>query len=176
MKTITLHQPWASLVALGVKTIETRSWSTTYRGPLAIHAAQRDPSVFEVGDFYVGREDIGAPWWLYGEHGVWPMPFGSVIATCELVDVIPMFVEWGDYFERAPIGALGEGPMLYVGDLPGLQIVTPIDTHAGRTEGVEEQRPYGDFAPGRFAWILEKIEPIDPVAARGRQGLWEWDR
>ena len=41
MKVLTLHQPWASLVALGVKTIETRSWSTQYRGPLAIHAAAK---------------------------------------------------------------------------------------------------------------------------------------
>ena len=41
MKALSLWQPWASLVALRVKTIETRSWSTSYRGPLAIHAAKR---------------------------------------------------------------------------------------------------------------------------------------
>ncbi len=40
MKAITLCQPWAGLVAAGVKTIETRTWSTDYRGPLAIHAAK----------------------------------------------------------------------------------------------------------------------------------------
>ena len=27
MKALTLHQPWASLIAHGVKTIETRSWA-----------------------------------------------------------------------------------------------------------------------------------------------------
>lgn len=32
MKVLTLRQPRASLVALGVKTIETRSWRTQYRG------------------------------------------------------------------------------------------------------------------------------------------------
>lgn len=41
MKALTLHQPWASLIAAGVKTIETRSWSTRYRGPLAVHAGKR---------------------------------------------------------------------------------------------------------------------------------------
>lgn len=41
MKAITLWQPYATLVALGVKTIETRSWSTDYRGDLLIHAARR---------------------------------------------------------------------------------------------------------------------------------------
>lgn len=41
MKAISLWQPWASLVVLGEKKIETRSWDTAYRGPLLIHAAQR---------------------------------------------------------------------------------------------------------------------------------------
>lgn len=40
MKAITLTQPWATLVAIGAKRIETRSWATRYRGPLAIHAAK----------------------------------------------------------------------------------------------------------------------------------------
>jgi activating signal cointegrator 1 len=43
MKALTLTQPWASLVALGEKRIETRSWSTNYTGLLAIHAAKSFP-------------------------------------------------------------------------------------------------------------------------------------
>lgn len=41
MKAISLWQPWASLVAEGHKTFETRSWSTNYRGPLLICAAKK---------------------------------------------------------------------------------------------------------------------------------------
>ena len=41
IKAITLHQPFASLVAWGEKTIETRSWSTKHRGLLAIHSAKK---------------------------------------------------------------------------------------------------------------------------------------
>ena len=40
MKVLTLTQPWATLVAIGAKHIETRSWATSYRGPLAIHAGK----------------------------------------------------------------------------------------------------------------------------------------
>ena len=40
MKALTLTQPWATLVAMGAKRIETRSWTTNYRGPLAIHAGK----------------------------------------------------------------------------------------------------------------------------------------
>lgn len=43
MKAITLWQPWASLIAIGAKKYETRSWKTNYRGPIAIHAAKKDP-------------------------------------------------------------------------------------------------------------------------------------
>ena len=41
MKTITIWQPWASLLVSGQKEYETRSWATAYRGPIAIHAAKR---------------------------------------------------------------------------------------------------------------------------------------
>ena len=41
MPAITLHQPWASLIAQGIKQFETRSWGTTYRGKLAIHAGKK---------------------------------------------------------------------------------------------------------------------------------------
>lgn len=41
MKVISLLQPWATLVVIGAKQIETRSWNTKYRGPLLIHASSR---------------------------------------------------------------------------------------------------------------------------------------
>ncbi|MBU1271870.1 MAG: ASCH domain-containing protein [Alphaproteobacteria bacterium] len=40
MKAISLWQPWASLMAAGVKRHETRHWATAYRGPIAIQAAK----------------------------------------------------------------------------------------------------------------------------------------
>ena len=41
MKAISLWQPWASAMALGWKRNDTRSWRTSYRGPLLIHAAKK---------------------------------------------------------------------------------------------------------------------------------------
>jgi activating signal cointegrator 1 len=40
MLALTLRQPWASLVAIGAKRLETRSWATKYRGDLAIHSSK----------------------------------------------------------------------------------------------------------------------------------------
>ena len=41
MKAISLHQPWASMIASGDKTIETRWWRTHYRGDLLICSTKR---------------------------------------------------------------------------------------------------------------------------------------
>ena len=38
MKAITLKQPWATLVAEGIKKYEFRTWKTNYRGIVLIHA------------------------------------------------------------------------------------------------------------------------------------------
>ena len=40
MKALSLKQPWAELVASGRKTVETRRWTTKYRGPLLIVASK----------------------------------------------------------------------------------------------------------------------------------------
>jgi len=92
MKALTLWQPWATLVAIGAKKIETRSWNTSYRGPLAIHAAKR-----------VNKEDLQlcfqepffecltrAGYRLIAHHLFKGdvLPHGAVIATCELRSVI----------------------------------------------------------------------------------------
>ncbi len=75
MKALTLWQPWATLVALGAKRIETRDWRTRYRGPLAIHAAKRKMDFLPIGVFAraLGQNDI---------------PLGCVVATCDLVDCV----------------------------------------------------------------------------------------
>ncbi len=40
MKALTICQPYAELIARGEKLIENRTWATSYRGPLAIHAGK----------------------------------------------------------------------------------------------------------------------------------------
>ena len=40
MKCISIKQPWAALIAAGIKTIENRTWKTNYRGQILIHAGK----------------------------------------------------------------------------------------------------------------------------------------
>jgi hypothetical protein len=41
MKALSIKQPWAALIVSGIKPVENRSWATSYRGPLLIHASKR---------------------------------------------------------------------------------------------------------------------------------------
>lgn len=40
MKAISIRQPWAWLVATGQKDIENRTWATSFRGRILIHASK----------------------------------------------------------------------------------------------------------------------------------------
>jgi len=76
---LSVRQPWANLLVWGLKTIEVRSWSTNYRGPLLIHASKK---VDEIGNkrFPMNNQALGA-----------------VVGQVDLIDVKPFTVElWSD--------------------------------------------------------------------------------
>lgn len=125
MKALSLTQPWAQLVATGQKQIETRSWSTRYRGPLYIHAAKKFP-----------REAQNLAITLYGNTPILKyLPFGAIVARAYLLDV-----RTTEFM------------------LPRIS---------------EKERRYGDYSPGRFAWILTNIEQLEPFPYKGQLGLFE---
>lgn len=172
MKVLTLHQPWASLIALGVKTIVTPSWSTKYRGPLAIHASARVPGfglLGDIGEWWHGKSAyVEGEWVMCRENreGDIPLPLGAIVATCTLVDVVPICQRNGNFVQESPaeITCWPSGKLTY-----WRANAHPLD--------VTHERPYGDFTPGRYAWLLADIKPVDPpVPFKGGQGLtrtWE---
>jgi hypothetical protein len=94
MKTLSLHQPWASLVAAGEKKIETRSWDTKYRGPIAIHASKSMPEYARDFCYEPGVHTmlVRAGFGQTGFRGsdVGGLPLGAVVATAQLVGVSPV--------------------------------------------------------------------------------------
>jgi hypothetical protein len=82
MKALSLWQPWASLIACGAKTIETRSWQPPARldgQRIAIHAAKRTDDLYLLGQRPFA--DYLAP--LAG--GRVTLPLGAIIGTVRLV-------------------------------------------------------------------------------------------
>ncbi len=89
MKALSLWQPWATMIALGLKQFETRSWSTEYRGPLAIHAAKvwtREQREFTQQLF--DDPCIGAMLKAHGYTTPEQLPLGGVVCTVKLRKII----------------------------------------------------------------------------------------
>ena len=79
MRAISLWQPWASAIAVGVKKVETRHWKTDYRGPIAIHAAKRwdrHQREFAEIEYALGRLPAR-------------LPFGALVAVATIKDCRP---------------------------------------------------------------------------------------
>lgn len=150
MKALSLTQPWATLVAIGAKQVETRSWRTHYRGWMAIHAAAGFPQscreqVMEEpfrSALVAGGCDV--PWGTAKLAG-YLLPRGSVVAVARLVDC--RMTGLGGQLEAEWIRKLSDN-----------------------------ERSFGDYSPGRYGWILDDVRPFpEPIPARGALGLWEWN-
>jgi hypothetical protein len=141
MKALTIWQPWAGMVAAGIKRNETRSWGTNYRGQIAIHAAKQDIHIGwcrylsdEAAEVICRRLDLPEVF-----NAVKAFPTGCVLATANLVECIKITPEF--------IATLS------------------LDELA-----------LGDYTLGRYAWKMADVKQLsDPIPARGRQGLWEWE-
>ncbi|HEX4620189.1 MAG TPA: ASCH domain-containing protein [Myxococcaceae bacterium] len=150
MKALSLTQPWATLVAKGAKRIETRSWRTSHRGRIAIHASMgfprgaqalclEDPFHLELFGQRAAAADR-----LVSAARLTELPRGAVVATARLICCEP------------------------TGDV--IVAVDMMDRH-----GAPFEEAFGDYSPGRWMWFLEDVAPLaDPVPARGALSLWEW--
>jgi hypothetical protein len=151
IRILTLTQPYATLIALGLKLIETRSWSTSHRGLLAIHAGkgpgqlgwmQMQHLCRHVEPFKSALAEL-----LHDRHPADVLPLGQVVAVVDLWDMAP----------------LGGGSLLRTVDR---HLITPLS--------VQEQA-FGDYGPGRWGWMLGNVRPLaTPIAVKGGQGLRWW--
>lgn len=151
MKALTLTQPWATLMAIGAKRVETRSWFTAYRGIVAIHAAKKFPA---------DCKNL-----CYAE------PFKSALGFPRDADLLwrppePVWVkEAKQVLDGLPLGKV-------------VAIATLTDcVSTDRFTPTPRERQFGNYDPGRFAWIFSDIIPFEtPPPARGALGLWDLNR
>ena len=132
LKALSLLQPWATLVVIGAKTIETRSWSTAYRGTLMIHASKGKS----------GAAIAAEPLFKKYIPNFHELPFGAIIGEVTLKDVVRIS-----------------------------ELLLPPELIARLTL---EERAFGAYSEGRFAWLLEDAVVYDePIPAKGALGLWD---
>jgi hypothetical protein len=132
MKAISLWQPWASLIVHGKKKIETRHWSTNYRGPLLIHAAKKKDGTAGMDEADIAPlADALSPIKLH------TLPLGALIGVVDLVDCKPteqfdpleinqMHInQFGGTWSEYQLGNFGPGRFGWVLDNPR-KFETPI--------------------------------------------------
>jgi len=94
-KAISIRQPWAHLIAAGIKDIENRSWKTNFRGRVLIHTgaqffkSDKSPDVFtESQNIAIKNNDsiLNDLTWRYAEAVDWP--FSAIIGSVEIVDCV----------------------------------------------------------------------------------------
>ena len=184
---LTIHQPYASLIAHGVKEWETRphppaGWPGITEGVrrmpgvrvepgemVLIHAGAKAPRAQSLGEWRVEPNFCGSAVALGPQRDdeTFPavrLPLGAVVATARITDVVPIVTVEGS--EDRP------GPWITVSD-------RGLGYWRGQfhvAERISDQLPYGDWTCGRWAWRLDDIVKLrEPVAARGRQGVWRPD-
>lgn len=153
MKALTLWQPWASLIALGHKHIETRCWSTKYRGEIAVHSAAKLPpkwlgaSRFQpefrdhLADCFNCRRDVDDRTGLHVDDVIKKLPYGRVLCVIALTEIR----ETSDFMVQETI--------------------------------TDQERAFGNYEPGRYAWYFDLIATFnEPIPAKGNRMLWNWDR
>ena len=79
IKVLSIIEPWATLIKEGKKRIETRSWKTSYRGELYLHASSK----------HIDKKNLNLPNLLNLIPNI-SMGYGSTICKCKLVDCIYM--------------------------------------------------------------------------------------
>ena len=153
IRIITLHQPWASLIALGLKKFETRSWATKYRGKLVIHAAKRP----------VDRDDLADISYNTAGHLTWEQiseidyPLGGIVAIADLRDCLPMSNQEPrtgqvNHFEKGIFESAKWHVLIHA--------MSPLELSVG------------DWQLGRYAWKLENVIALPhPIPFKGGQGL-----
>lgn len=159
MRGLTLTQPWATLIAIGAKKIETRSWATSYRGPLAIHAGAglAGMTIEEYCALCRSRPHFGPALWAhYPAAGIMlrnergrlryndPLPRGAIVAVARLEMCLTT-----DPLEYGVTGAFGD-------------LLT------------DQEQAFGDYSPNRWGWLLADVRPLPaPIPCRGYQRLWD---
>lgn len=113
MKTLSIRQPWASLIVKGFKDVENRSWRTSIRGEIAIHASASkteddwDDAIITASMIQT-ITFLEAEKWIIESIGEFDkLPRGAILGIVEIIDckrerTSPWHFEenWGFYLQN----------------------------------------------------------------------------
>jgi hypothetical protein len=146
MRTISLWEPWASLMRVGAKKIETRCWNTNYRGPLLICASKR----------------------LIKSEIIHYLSYNSIRSALQ-----PFAPPWPESGRRS--SGVNWQDLHYGKAVAVVDLISCKPTEDVTLKEYWSERFLGDFSPGRFAWFTENLRTIDPFPVVGKQRFFNVD-
>ena len=154
IRAISLWEPWASLIATGAKTVETRGYHTNVRGKLLICAAmKRDKEAMELLETLEFQKGLSS---LYPEWK--PSPYG---ATFELL-IKPEHLNFGKAVA-----------VVELHDCLTTQEFLISYAMGEENEEMENELEFGDYSDGRYSWLFKNIRRIkEPFPVKGKQGFF----
>lgn len=173
---LSLWAPYGTLIVQGVKGIETRGRppggfglpgpmpgrSLTRGDRIAVHQTAKCVTG-AIGDFDVEDDTLrGTPKQFLLRDlkgGGWPyrLPLGAIVGTVRVVDAVPIA-----RFDSRASGVI----------MPSRRDGWLVDTRELLYEPIWNEIAYGDYSPGRWAWMLDDPVPCSPIPCKGRQGVW----
>ena len=152
IKVITIYQPWATLLAHGIKQIETRPKPTTHKGLYLIHAAKKwtpaQIAICSKEPFYHSLQLIGLekkPWDIM-------FPLGCIVGSFYVDECFKIKQDLGID------NVLGKIPIIASNG----NLIISFDEYS-----------YGNFGLDRFAWIGIKHKVLKkPIPYKGGQGYY----
>jgi hypothetical protein len=153
VRAISLWQPWASAMALGVKRIETRGWVSRYTGPLAVHAAQRKSAANRAVFNELMDDAVISEAFLTDDPAADydALPYGAVLGIVRMVDCVAL--------SRANIGTLSDTERLLGDYRPGRQAWVTNNARPLRS-------PHAAGGRQGFFWVDVPVK-LWPVTAAG---------
>lgn len=150
-----MWQPWASLLAAGIKKIESRGQDTRYRGEFYIHAAGLIPKKEAYVDAYLADELFRYHVHeLLGIGDLTPLPWENFRAS---------------FFTSAIVGCANLADTLPSWDLKERWI-----EEGKPVEDWEREFALGDHGSDRWAWVCTDHQVLQPasIKAPGQFKFW----
>lgn len=160
MKTITVKQPWASLIVEGIKDVENRTWPTKFRGRVLIHASSKSWDWYRFINYMTSMGALGvftAKWtrkWLSN------LTTGAIIGSVEIVDCV---------IDHKSIWAEKSF------DKPKIEDYVCNENDCGNMELFKYNLDLWKRSKPIYNWVLSNPIKFDnPIPAKGKLSFWEF--
>lgn len=151
IKVLTVKQPWAFLLVAGIKDVENRNCPTNYRGELFIHASVEKSFDWDALIWLMEQKQMGALWAVVRHFGL------ILNDKPEKSTITKHHDEFGAILGSVNLDCCIQNPPSSW-EIPSLSLSSSWA-----------------MPDSKFYWFVSNAKPIQPIPARGKLSIWNYD-